>query len=194
MKKCAVCPEEFIQFNSLVKVCSPKCALVLVQKEKEKKWAKEKTVYRKENKSLNKLTSEAQAAINKYVRLRDYFDPCIACGGSRAEIEAKQGWKTGGAWDAGHFKSRGAHKNLRFNLKNIHKQCKSCNGGSGKFSHKEKITSEKYEINLIEKIGADEVEKLKCDQEIRKYSREYLERIKTIFNKKARMQKKRLGI
>lgn len=194
MKKCAVCPEEFIQFNSLVKVCSPKCALVLVQKEKEKKWRKEKAVYRKENKPMNKLTKEAQAAINGNVRLRDYFRPCISCGASRAEVEAQQGWKIGGAWDAGHFLSRGAHPHLRFNLKNIHKQCKKCNGGSGKFSHKEKTTSERYKINIIKKIGLEAVEALECNQGSGKFEREYLERIKTIFNKKARMRKKRLGI
>lgn len=143
---------------------------------------------------MPKLKGEAQAAMNGYVRLRDYFDPCISCDKSRQEIEATQGWKTGGAWDAGHFKSRGAYPQLRYLLKNIHKQCKSCNGGSGKFSHKEKTTSEKYKINLIKKIGPEAVEALECEHETRKYEREYLERIKTIFNKKARMRKKQLGI
>lgn len=139
---------------------------------------------------------EAQAAINLYVRLKDYQDPCISCGKPREEIEHDQGWKVGGCWDAGHFQTRGAKGQLRFNLWNIHKQCKSCNAGAGKFSHKSSTVDQEYRIRLISKIGARKVEWLENNNEIdqRKNDIEYLKRIKKIFTKKARIKKARLGI
>lgn len=194
LKKCKVCPEKFQPYSSLTKVCSPKCALVLVEKNKDKKHRKEKTAFRIEDKSVSKWISEAQSVVNGYARIRDYYDPCISCGASKAEIELKQGWKTGGCWDGGHFQSRGKKPQLRFNLNNIHKQCKGCNGGSGKYAHKEMTTDEKYKANLILKIGAEKVEYLETYNGFKKYDRIYCERVKKIFNKKTRIQKKRLGI
>ena len=64
----------------------------------------------------NKLIERAQASVNAYARLRDYYDPCMSCGKDRETIEAEQGWKPGGAWDAGHYRSRGAAKQLRLTL------------------------------------------------------------------------------
>jgi len=191
-KKCKVCKLEFRPFNSMAKACSPKCALQIATEARRKREKKEATQWVKDNKPLPKLKAEAQTAINAYVRIRDYHLGCISCSDSKEEVEQKQGWKHGGVWDAGHFKSRGACPQLRFNLKNINKQCKSCNGGS-KYSHKEKTVSQKYEDNLILKIGKDEVEKLNNDQSFSDYSREYLERIKRIFNKKTKLYKARKG-
>ena len=194
MKKCKICKTPFESFNSLIGHCSPKCGYELHKKNQDKKHKKVKAQFRNADKGINKLKAEAQKPINTYARLRDYWEPCISCGDTKEQVEAAQGWKTGGCWDAGHFKSRGAFPQLRFNLKNIHKQCKKCNGGSGKSSHKEKTTSEQYKINLIKKIGLSEVEKLENTNETRKFEREYLERLKKIFNKRARIKKKRLGL
>ena len=141
-------------------------------------------------KPLSKLKNEAQKSINSYIRIRDYHKSCISCGKSRELIEHEQGWKTGGSWDAGHYQGRGKKPQLRFVLYNIHKQCKSCNGGSGKYAHKAATVDQQYEINLIDKIGIDKVELLKNNQEIIKFEADYLRRIKTIFNKKTRIYKK----
>jgi len=143
-------------------------------------------------KPLNKIKAEAQASFNKYVRMRDFYDGCISCNKSKEEVETDQGWKVGGAWDAGHFKSRGAKKQLRFNLWNCKKQCKSCNAGSGKFSHKAATVAEQYEINLRNKIGDDKVDWLNNNNEIARFDREYCLKIKKIFNKKALILKKRI--
>ena len=139
-------------------------------------------------KSKAKWKAEAQAAFNKYIRARDYSAPCISCGRSKQEIESDQGWKVGGCWDAGHYKSRGAKGQLRFTLFNCHKQCKSCNGGSGKFSKKEATVSKQYRVNLIEKIGIKKVEWLDHNNDLEWFENdiEYFKRIKKIFSKKTR--------
>lgn len=143
-------------------------------------------------KPLPKLMSEAQAAFNRYIRLRDYWEPCISCDKSKNEIEQDQGWKPGGCWDAGHFKTRGAKPQLRFILFNVFKQCKSCNAGGGKFSHKAATVDAKFEKNLIKKIGLDKVEWLKNNNDRDNFDADYYRRIKVIFNRKARIRKNRL--
>ena len=184
-------------------------AVAKFKRDTAKKIAKAKQVVVKKDKAFNRETkrlketikpkskwlSEAQAAFNKYIRLRDYEDPCIACLKPREVIEAEQGWKTGGCWDAGHFKTRGAKGQLRFILFNVHKQCKSCNAGSGKFSAKAATVDANYRINLIEKIGVKKVEWLdnNNDIDLKKGDIEYLKRVKKIFTKRANRLEKRIA-
>lgn len=179
-----------------------------LDRDKKKKLAKLKQVQVKKGKVVkidfarrkeaikpaSKFLSEAQAAFNKYIRIRDYLDACPSCGKSKEEVEHEQGWKVGGCWDAGHFMTRGAKGQLRFILFNVHKQCKKCNGGSDKFSHKAATVGAMYRITLIEKIGLVKVEWLENNNEldIRKKDIEYLKRIKRIFNKRARFYQKRI--
>ncbi len=186
-----------------------KCAQDKFKRDTAKKLAKAKQSQAKKEKTFNRETkarkeavkpkskwlSEAQAAFNKYIRLRDYDQPCISCLKPREVIEADQGWKVGGCWDAGHFMTRGAKGQLRFVLFNVHKQCKSCNGGGGRFSAKAATVDANYRINLIEKIGIDKVEWLENNNDIdfKKGDIEYLKRIKRIFNKRALRLQKRIA-
>lgn len=208
-RKCAFCGERFTTESMLrhgvMMFCCFEHVIQYTQTPKAKKKGKgilekEKRREHREKKAAlkpkSKILAEAQASFNTYIRIRDYHEPCISCGKSREHVEKEQGWKTGGCWDAGHFMTRGAKGQLRFVLYNVHKQCKSCNGGGGKFSHKAATVDEQYRTNLIEKIGLEKVELLESNNEIdtRKNDVEYLERIKKIFNRRARWYKKRRDI
>jgi len=185
VKKCKACKSEFTPFNSMAKACSPKCALELVELDKKKKIRKDLLEYRKETKSISKWISEAQVSINAYVRIRDHDKPCISCG--TMTVSSFGGYRGSCGWDAGHFKSTGSSNHLRFNLHNIHKQCVRCNRDlSGNVNN--------YRDGLISRIGLEKVEILERTHEGKKYTREYCERVKRIFNKKTRMRKRRLGI
>jgi len=176
LKKCAVCKAKFQPFNSLTKVCSPKCALELVSQNKKKKARKDKLEYRKENKKISEWIAEAQVSINTYVRLRDIDNPCISCD--------KPANQDPNEWDAGHYRSRGSAPHLRFNLDNNHKQCKHCNRYlSGNIVE--------YRPRLIKRIGLEKVEAIETNNAYKKFDRVYCERVKRIFNKKARILKKR---
>lgn len=132
-------------------------------------------------KTAGEWIKEAQAAVNKYIRMRDYGRLCICCG-------SQMNWhKQGGAVDAGHYRSRGAAGHLRFNLLNIHAQSVKCN----RFLSGNVVD---YRINLIKKIGLPAVEKLECDNKPKKFTIDYLKRIKRIFNKRARHYAKLRGI
>ena len=142
-------------------------------------------------KTDGQLMAEAQLDLNTYVRTRDKGLPCISCGRPEHEIEAEQGWKTGGAWDAGHFRSRGAAPHLRFHLWNIHRQCKSCNAGSAKYAAKAEPVARGYEQHLRQKIGDTRVEWLKTHNAERRFTRDYFVRIGRIARAKTRALLKR---
>ena len=171
MKKCRICKAKFEPFNSLAVACSPKCALVLVEQKKAKKHKKELAEFRKGDKSLAKLRAEAQKEVNAYIRPRDESKPCISCGSLSRDV------------DAGHYRSRGAAKHLAFNCFNIHSQCKKCNRYlGGNYSE--------YRVRLIERIGLERVERLENDNQVRRFDRDYLIRIKQIFAKRQRHLKR----
>lgn len=126
-------------------------------------------------KTLADLKREAQQAVNRYVRARDFHAGCISC-------DKPAHW--GGQWHASHFRSVGAAPQLRFCLWNIHKSCSVCNNHlSGNILE--------YEIRLREKVGAEKLGYLLSENGVRKYNREYLERLKRVFSRKARRQENR---
>jgi len=131
-------------------------------------------------KTKSQWMQEAQGAVNKFVRTRDSGNGCITCGARPEE-------KSGGTVDAGHYLSRGARPHLRFNTFNIHSQCVKCN------RYLSGMAAE-YRINLIDKIGLARVERLEQDHTSRTFTIEYLERVKKIFNKRARLYQKLRGL
>lgn len=137
------CREKFYPINSFHVACCPKCAIIVTEAKKKKKEA----TARKENKKrLDELqpysywVKRAQAAFNRYIRLRDKGKPCISCGRS-----------TGCKVNAGHYLSVGSSKGLRFHPFNASLQCEHCN------TYKSGNQAE-YRINLIKKIGLANVE------------------------------------
>lgn len=151
---------------------------------RKKKERAEDRVKRAKLKSLRDLLADAQVPFNAYIRLRDAYLPCVSCGVVNPEMT------TGGQWDAGHFLSRGAHPELRFNEDNCHKQCKSCNAGSGKFAHKERTVTQKFEEELRRRIGSERVDFLKGPQPAKKWQRDELIAIKAEYVKRLRELKR----
>lgn len=77
-----------------------------------------------------------------HVKLRDCYLPCISCGAS---------WSP--EFEAGHFHTRGAHPKLKFNIKNIHAQCKKCNGSeSGNKVGFKKGIAERYGAQALREL------------------------------------------
>ena len=178
-KKCRVpaCRASFVPARIGQAVCSPACAIVDAPKNQEKARKSLAQVERREIKvRKEKLKSraeharDAQAVINRYVRLRDAHLGCISC-------DKPASW--GGQWHCSHFRSVGAAAHLRFNLWNMNKSCSQCNAHlSGNIMV--------YRPRLVQKIGSEKVEWLECNQELVRHEIDYLKRIKAIFTKKCR--------
>lgn len=184
-KACKQCGSAFTPsiYRLGASVCSPICARRLV--DAQKKTEKAQTRARKEAvEPIKKIKAAAQAAFNAYIRARDENEPCISCDVINPPM------KPGGAWDAGHFKSRGAYPELAFDEDNCHKQCKSCNAGSGKFSHHARTVADQYEERLIKRIGQERVDRLNGPHEVLKLDRDILRQIKVIYRAKTRALKK----
>lgn len=175
-RKCKVCETPFTPFSSTAKVCGVACAVAYNEQVKAKKARKELKERKEAIKSRADWLAEAQAAVNAYVRERDADLPCISCGRHHQ-----------GQYHAGHYLSRGARPELRFNLDNIHKQCAPCNNHlSG--------NAVLFRIGLIAKIGLERVEALEGPHEAKKYSIEEIKAIKAEYRAKLKALTSNKGV
>ena len=200
-RKCKVCGEYFVpKFHDIrIRWCCPEHGAILAmeerenekvkaaakrikeQKEAEKAGRKRRQEKRESLKSKSQWDKEAQSAFNRYIRIRDEGKECVSCGNP---LLGKSNYLTGSAIDASHYRSRGAASHLKFNVFNVHSACTRCNRQlSG--------NAVEYRIRLIERIGQERVERLESDNEPRRFDIPYLQRIKSIFNRKARALEKR---
>lgn len=198
-RKCKVCNEWFIAAYANIRWCCPEhgaiYAMELRAKEKvkaeakrikakheaEKADRKRRQAKRESFKTKAQWDKEAQSAFNLYIRIRDEGKPCVSCGNP---LIGKSNYLTGSAIDASHYRSRGAASHLKFNVFNVHSACTRCNRQlSG--------NAVEYRIRLIDRIGLDRVERIESDNEPRRFDIPYLQRIKSIFTRKARELEKR---
>ena len=180
-RKCPQCkefnpPGEFILGpGGLQAFCNFDCMVSYGSANKSKGEKVKQRIARKVKKEkLDKLKTnsewaeEAQKAVNLYIRVRDQGKPCISC--DKPDVDSR---------NASHFRSVGACKQLRFNTFNIHASCYRCNCEiSGNLLE--------YRIRLVKLIGQDRVDWLECQNDIARYSVEYLQRVKKVFNRRAR--------
>lgn len=150
MPRCKSCKTKFEPKFFLQKFClgTEQCkvdatmfGIAEVKKKSERDWKKEKKELKEKLKSQADYVKDLQTVFNTYIRLRDKDLPCVSCGTYNAE-----------EFHAGHYIPT-TFQVLRFNEFNVWKQCSRCN------THlRGNITA--YRIELINRIGLAEVEKL----------------------------------
>lgn len=181
-KTCRVCKQKFTPTRQMQPVCEEfSCKVAYATKVAEKSAQRRNAAERKADakrredmKTIPDLIKEVSVLCHEYVRLRDAFLPCISCG--RADLSDPL---TGGAWDAGHYRSRGSAPHLRFDLRNIHRQCKHCNNALGG-NHGE------MRRGMVARFGEAFVLELESDQTPRKYSRDDLRSLRSWFRQAIR--------
>lgn len=193
------CGTSFVPQRLGQSVCSPKCGLAIkdVNQERARKsldqvGRAEIRVRKEKLKSRAEHLKDAEKAVRDYRRTYELSigSGCISCGESQESVLHAQGWKTGGAFDAGHFLGKGARPELRLMPGNIWLQCKSCNAGSSKYAHKGSTVSQAFRVGLIARIGLDAVEALEADHEPRKHTVDELKAITAEYRAKTRELKK----
>lgn len=159
------------------KVCNIECAIAFGRKEKAKAQRLSDKKRRESLKSNRELADEAQRAFNRYIRVRDRGRGCISCGKKNA-----------GQYHAGHYRTVKAAPQLRFDVRGCHAQCAQCNNfDSGNVVE--------YRIRLVERLGAEVVERLECTNHQPNFSADYLRRLKAVFSRRARhLERLRLRI
>lgn len=162
-KNCKWCGTIFRPYMSTDKFCSTYC---FIDAHKDKVWKKIAKEKKAKLKSRSDYLKDLQKIFNQYIRLRDKDQPCISCGTNKKDIQ----------YHAGHYRSVGSTPELRFNELNCHKQCSTCNNYlSGNLIN--------YRINLIQKIGIENVEALEKKHDPIKLSIEEI-KLKTEYYKK----------
>jgi hypothetical protein len=193
-RKCKVCKCAFEPRLPMQAVCGLDCAKTLavsvrgkmekVAKVKERKADK---TQREKLKTRGQWLAEAKKAAQQFRRLEELARGygCMSCGRTQEEVNA-EAWKPGGAWDGGHFLSKGARPELALEPLNIWLQCKSCNAGSSKYARKGYTVNASFRINLIERIGLEAVEVLESDHAPKHYTTDEIKAIKADYMAKTR--------
>jgi len=174
-KQCLRCGKEFTpKYTSMQVACSVVCARRYATSERKGREGAEKAKQRERKQALKRipdLIKEAQIAFNAFVRERDKNKPCICCGEPLGKGEV------GGAYDCGHYRSRGSAPHLRFDERNAHAQRKYCNRhGAGR--------AVDYRVGLVARIGLAAVEALEADNSVKKWQRDELVAIKETYRQK----------
>ena len=178
-RRCAHCRKKIPQtdaiISSLKSFCSIEHLAEYAKTDRAKKYAnkvvsKEKRIAKEKLKTRSDWQKEAQKAFNQYIRERDREKPCVSCGALQGVVVR------GGAFDAGHYRSRGSAPHLAFHTHNCHAQCVKCNrflGGN----------IVEYRKELLLRIGIEKLEMLEQDNRPRHYTVEDLKRIIKICKK-----------
>jgi hypothetical protein len=168
-RKCVTCRTPFEPRSMTHKACKPECAAAHVEAEKARQIKRERQEGLAKLKRRADYFKEAQAALNKWIRLvRDAGKPCISCG------RFHQGQN-----HAGHYLARGSHPHLALVETNLALQCMPCNVHlSG--------NQLAFRRGLIERIGLEAVEALESDTAPRKYSIDELVAIKVHYTAEVR--------
>lgn len=195
------CKTKFTPTQLGQKVCCWQCGLAVAKQPGNQKKARvaidqrerrEIKVRKEKLKKYGEHVEDATKAKQAYRRVYELSigSGCMSCGKSQEQVQAEQGWKPGGAWDGGHYLSKGARPELRLEDINIWLQCKGCNGGSAKYARKGESVRNGFRAGLIERIGLQAVEELEADHRPRKYTVDELKQITAEYRLKLRELKK----
>ncbi|WP_395603761.1 recombination protein NinG [Pseudomonas sp. B21128] len=181
-KKCRVaeCRATFVPAQPFQTWCSPDCAVAIIRQRQEKqrksfaqRERREIKVRKEKLKSRADHMKDTQKAFNAWVRERDANLPCISCGRHHP-----------GKYDAGHYRTVKSNPALRFEPLNCHKQCVPCNQHlSGNIVN--------YRVELVKRVGIDQVEWLEGPHDAKKYTIEELKAMTADYRAKTRELKGR---
>jgi len=148
MPRCKHCKTKFEKKYAFQQFClqDDECIKAFSDSVKEKKQIKDakdkENLFlaeneRNESKQLKASLINTKTQVHTYIRNRDVNKPCISCGTQ---------WNN--EFQAGHHYSANSFITLRYNLDNIHGQCKRCNLHlEGAFDN--------YALNLPNRIGIE---------------------------------------
>lgn len=179
-RKCRICKGKYVPKNAMLPICEDfECkvayATQIAEKSRQNRIKSEKKETRERKQKLKTLADHAadtQKIVNQSIKVRDYGKPCISCGKPYDDT-----------FQAGHFRSVGAAKHLRFDERNIHGQCVKCN------MHLSANLLE-YRKGLVNRFGPEFVEVLENDNRVHKWTREELAEIRNIYRLKLKELKK----
>jgi hypothetical protein len=125
---------------------------------------------------ISDVEEKCRRIVQKIARIRDRDRGCISC-------DKPASWD--GQWHGSHYRAHGGCSSLQFHLWNINKACWICN----------KLYSGRrdgYQVGLVQRYGQERLDWLDSQPKSKKFTRDYLERFKTVMGKRLRRMEKRL--
>jgi len=177
MPRCKVCKTPTTQRFGLTYACGFDHAIEYAQRNVRKKQQaaqrkaerEEKRRHREQKETVRPLKwyqDRAKEACHAYIRARDEKEPCISC----------RRYHTG-QYHAGHYRPSGVNSALRYDERNIHKQCSACNEHlSGNLTP--------YRRSLIQKLGEETVCELEQNNEVKRWGKDELIEIRKHYQQK----------
>lgn len=175
------CKGKFVPSRTFQSGCCTGCEIIIAKEKLAAKPIKQRTSFvvsarsSGKSKTYPQLVADTQHAFNAYIRARDFDKPCVSCGNPNPPfIDGVQ-------WDCGHFRTVGAHPELRLNPDNAHKQCCVCNRGMGAPD-----VMARFELELLRRIGPARLAELKGPHDPAKLTRDRLYALKKALLSSAR--------
>jgi len=174
-RKCRACKEWYQPARALQNVCSYPCAIEKSKADKIRLERKQILKRKYELKPITQLVREAQAVVNKFIRLRDKKLGCISCG---APVD-----------EAGHYFHAGTKyrvSRLRLDPRNINGQCTHCNRfkGGGNLHEYRKGFVIRYGEKAMKKL--EDLKRQADQDELKPLSRDELVEFKRSYSKQIR--------
>lgn len=165
------CRAKFVRLSMNHRACCFEHAQIVVEQDKAeqaRKEAREHKAKKDDAKPLSHWIKLTETVVHAYIHARDRGLSCISCG-TRSTVQ----------WEAGHWLTKAARPELRFDPRNINLQCHRCNVqlSGNQAAHR---------IGLVQKIGEEAVEELEGPHPTAKYTREGLAEIRKRFAAMAR--------
>ncbi len=182
--KCRSCDERKDRETMLTinggNYCGMECVIAYASKNKDKGRVKlvqhekrELANAKQKVKTRGEWAKEAQAEYNRFERASRPGESCYTC--DAPDDGSRQ-------FHCGHYLTRGARPEHRFNHDNTRKQCSRCNNFlSGNVAV--------FRERLIKEIGVTRVEAMECDHEPKKYTIDELKEIKERYREKWKLEK-----
>ena len=173
--------------------CQVKYALKAGPKLTQQRQKKHRADIRKRKDALRTKPEQekiTQDAVNGWCNVRDRLRgySCVSCDRPLLwGVSRRYGGSNPATGEAGHYRSVGSARHLRFLTFNINGQCQHCNSPRGLSGH-----HRGYEQGIIKRYGHEMLDRIKADQRPRKYTIDDLKRIARIFRRRTRHYKKLL--
>lgn len=170
------CRARFVRLSKGHRACSVEHARLVVAQdkaEKARKEARELKTAKDDAKPLGHWLKLTEAVVNAFVLQRDRERPCISCGTFKTV-----------QWEAGHYRNVGSYPEIRFDLRNITKQCHRCNCDL----HGNK---DNYRIGYVERNGQEPMDWLEGPHPTANYTREGLAQLRAEVRRLGREMKEK---
>jgi len=179
-KTCKQCKAMYTPTRPLQSVCGIGCAIQQSRDKRRANVEKKRRAQTKQQRRKLRTHAEwvgvAQAAVNSFCRARDEGLPCISCGRYKP-------------LEAGHWRSRAAYPELRFDTRNLAGQCAGCNRGQTRYKRGGTMFQQ-FTEGMRARYGEARVEWCFGPHEHKKYSNDDLERMARIFRRRAKIYRR----